>query len=141
MNRATQAVVAVIIVVAIAVGVGLAISKNDKSNKTTPPPAVTTPPTSQNNNSTNNNSTQATEVEIEDMAFMPASVTVKKGATVKWTNKDEVSHTVTSDSGNELSSDNINSGGTYSHTFNTAGTFKYHCALHPNMTGTVTVTE
>jgi plastocyanin len=40
----------------------------------------------------------------------------------------------------ELNSGNIGgSGGVYAHTFNTAGTFNYHCTIHTNMTGTITV--
>ncbi|MEK6917789.1 MAG: plastocyanin/azurin family copper-binding protein [Nanoarchaeota archaeon] len=52
---------------------------------------------------------------------------------------DSAPHTVTSDSGSELNSGTISNGGVYSHTFNTAGTYKYHCAFHTSMKATVIV--
>jgi len=74
--------------------------------------------------------------------FSPASITVKKGTAVTWTNKDAVTHTVTeNDEQKGPDSGDLASGKTYSFTYDTVGTFKYHCAIHPNMTGTVTVTE
>lgn len=41
--------------------------------------------------------------------------------------------------GPELSSTVLSSGQTYSHTFKTAGVFRYHCGVHPSMKGTITV--
>jgi plastocyanin len=71
--------------------------------------------------------------------FTPPSVTVGVGATVTWQNTTDATHTVTSDSGTELDSGSVTDGKTFSHTFSTAGTFSYHCSIHPYMTGTVTV--
>ena len=67
------------------------------------------------------------------MAFTPASITVKVGTTIKWTNKDGMTHTVTSDSGDSevFDSGSLGDGGIFSWTYNTAGTFNYHCAIHP----------
>ena len=84
---------------------------------------------------------QGTEVEIEDFAFTPATLTVKKGTTVKWTNKDSVSHTVTGDESGGPDSALLAKGESYSFTFNTVGTFAYHCTPHPSMTAKVVVTE
>ncbi len=78
------------------------------------------------------------EVWIQNMAFNPNTITVTAGTTITWTNKDAITHTVTSDSG-VFDSGNINSGGTYSYTFSTAGTFTYHCKIHTYMTGSVIV--
>ncbi len=78
-------------------------------------------------------------VMIQGFAFNQSSITIKKGDTVVWTNKDPVSHTVTGDGG--LASSNLSPNGTYSFKFNTAGTFNYHCSIHPSMTGTVTVVQ
>jgi len=75
-------------------------------------------------------------VEISDFAMNPDNVTVSKGGKVTWTNKDSVVHTVTADNG-EFDSDQIDPGKTWSHTFDTAGTFGYHCTIHPSMAGTV----
>ena len=78
------------------------------------------------------------DVYIQNMAFSPGTITVYVGTTVKWTNMDGVTHTVTSDD-NSFNSGNIPGNGTYSYTFNTAGTYSYHCAIHPGMTGEVKV--
>jgi plastocyanin len=78
------------------------------------------------------------EVWIQGMAFNPSTITVAIGTTITWTNKDAVSHTVTSNSG-AFDSGIIGSNGTHSFTFNTAGTFSYYCAIHPTMTATVVV--
>jgi plastocyanin len=141
MSRATQTVIAIIVIVAAAVGVGIAVSNKDNNKNTTPPPAASPQPSSSQTNTNKNQTAKAGEIQIEDMAFDPASVTVKKGATVKWTDKDGITHTVTSDTGSELQSPELGKGQSYSHTFTTAGTYKYHCSIHPNMTGTVIVTE
>jgi amicyanin len=79
------------------------------------------------------------EVNIDNFAFAPATLTVKAGATVTWTNKDEDPHTVV-DNGGAFRSQALGSGGTYSFTFPTAGTFDYICSVHPFMHGTVVVT-
>jgi amicyanin len=75
---------------------------------------------------------------ITGFAFSSPSLTIKKGDTVIWTNQDSVSHTVTGDDGGPASP-SLAKGQSYSYTFNTAGTYSYHCAVHPNMKGTVAV--
>jgi plastocyanin len=79
-----------------------------------------------------------TKVEISGFAFSPASVTVKVGDTVTWTNQDSASHTVALDD-KSASSSSLAKGASFSFTFNTAGTFTYHCGFHSSMTGTVVV--
>jgi plastocyanin len=83
---------------------------------------------------------QDTSVSIVDFAFDPASITIEAGSTVTWTNNGATTHTVTSDDG-AFDSGNLASGATYSFTFDTPGTYTYHCTIHPNMTATITVTE
>ncbi|HVA87485.1 MAG TPA: plastocyanin/azurin family copper-binding protein [Candidatus Saccharimonadales bacterium] len=78
-------------------------------------------------------------VQIKNLAFGPATITVAIGGSVTWTNADSIAHTVTFDDTSVKSSDNINSGQTYQVTFSKAGTFTYHCSIHPTMLGTVTV--
>lgn len=86
--------------------------------------------------------TSKDRVSITNFSFSPANITVKKGATVVWTNKDSAAHTVTEmDDQSGPDSTNLANGKSYSFTYNTVGTFKYHCSIHPDMTGTVTVTE
>ena len=57
-----------------------------------------------------------------------------------WTNSGAATHTVTADNG-AFDSGRLASGATFSQTFDTAGTFTYHCEIHPQMTGTIVVTE
>ena len=87
--------------------------------------------------------TAADAVTIQNFAFGPANVTVKVDATVTWTNKDGTAHTVTADtaSADAPASGDVAPGGTYSFTFKKAGTYIYHCAIHPSMQGSVTVTQ
>jgi plastocyanin len=78
-------------------------------------------------------------IAISNFAFSPSDQTIRVGDTVVWTNNDPLPHSVTSDSGSELSSSDLSTGRTYSHTFNTPGVFTYHCGVHPNMKGQITV--
>jgi plastocyanin len=71
-------------------------------------------------------------------AYSPNPVTVALGGTVTWLNDDSVAHTSTSDSG-LWNSSTLAPGARFSFRFQNAGTFTYHCSLHPNMVGTVTV--
>ncbi len=93
------------------------------------------------NNNTSSTPASADKVSISDFSFSPVAITVKKGTTVTWTNNDSISHTVTSDTEHGPNSSTVSSGQTYSFTFNDEGTFNYHCSIHPQMQGTVTVTE
>ena len=78
------------------------------------------------------------EVLIKGVAFNPSTITVASGTTITWTNKDEFEHTVTSNTG-IFDSGPISPNGTFSHTFNTVGSFSYHCSIHSTMTASVTV--
>ena len=80
----------------------------------------------------------AASVAIDNFAFMPATLEVASGSSVTWTNADKSPHTVTADDG-QFTSDNITADGTFSFTFETPGTFPYHCAIHPNMKASITV--
>jgi plastocyanin len=77
-------------------------------------------------------------VNITATAFKPANVTIKTGDVVKWTNKDTKNHQVVANSG-AFASGTITPNHGYSHRFDTAGTFRYHDALHPALTGKVVV--
>jgi len=78
-------------------------------------------------------------VSIDNLAFSPATVVVQEGDTVTWTNEQtDVPHTVTADGGS-FASGTLATGDTFQHTFTTAGTFAYHCTIHPTMLGTVEV--
>ena len=79
-------------------------------------------------------------ISIKNFTFNPAAVSVPVGTTVVWTNDetDGTVHSVTSDDG--MFGKDLNPGDTFSWTFDTAGTFSYHCRFHTFMTGTITVT-
>jgi plastocyanin len=80
----------------------------------------------------------AAAVSIKGFAFNPATIQAKVGENITWTNGDSVAHTVTLDDGSSKSG-NIEPAATYSHAFTQAGTFTYHCEIHPQMKGTITV--
>jgi len=75
---------------------------------------------------------------LTSTTFAPDAVDVSAGATVTWTNNDGVSHTSTSDAG-VWDSGIVQPGGQFSVSFPTAGTYRYHCLIHPGMIGTVVV--
>jgi len=65
--------------------------------------------------------------------------TAKVGNTVKWDFKDDANqHTVTADD-SSFDSGNKGKGDSFTHKFDKAGTYAYHCTLHANMKGTITV--
>jgi plastocyanin len=71
-------------------------------------------------------------------AYAPNPISVAIGGTITWTNNDVVAHTSTGDDGS-WNSGTIAPGSNFSRTFPSAGTFAYHCTIHPGMVGTVTV--
>ena len=71
--------------------------------------------------------------------FNPSTLTIRVGTTVIWKNVSSAPHTVTSDDGQTFDSSNIAVGGTFRFTFKTAGTFSYHCNIHPYMRATIVV--
>jgi plastocyanin len=75
---------------------------------------------------------------LGNRAFNPGEITVAIGDTVTWVNTDTVSHTSTSNAAG-WESGTIAPGRQFSFTFGTAGTFPYHCRIHPGMVGTVVV--
>jgi len=81
----------------------------------------------------------ANEVFIQGMAFTPSTITVSAGTTITWTNKDGVTHNVTSNTAGLFSSGPINPNKTFSKLFSTPGTFGYTCTLHAGMNGSVVV--
>jgi plastocyanin len=79
-------------------------------------------------------------VTLKNIAFNPAKVTIKKGATITWVWKDgPTPHTVTSTGKTKFKSTPAKSSGKYSVKFTKAGTYKYVCTIHPGMAGTVVV--
>jgi plastocyanin len=79
-------------------------------------------------------------VDIAGFAFSPNSITVSVGDTVTWSNSDAQNHTATANDGS-FDTGIVSSGSPKSVTFSTAGTFAYHCKIHPSMTATVVVED
>jgi plastocyanin len=78
-------------------------------------------------------------IAIAGFAFDPVTIEVPVGTTVTWTNQDSAAHTVTSDDGTSFQSGKMDQGATFSYTFDTAGTFAYHCEYHAGMKATIVV--
>lgn len=89
--------------------------------------------------SANNQPSVATaDVKIDNFNFGPTTITVPVGATVTWTNHDDIPHTVVSTEG-VFKSKVRDTDEQFSYTFSKAGTYPYYCSLHPKMTGQVVV--
>jgi plastocyanin len=97
---------------------------------TQPPAVATQPPGAVSGNTV--------EVKIAGFSFDPATITIKNGTTIKWTNMDSAAHTVAADD-NSWTSVRLKQSDTYTHTFDQAGTYPYHCSLHSSMQATVIV--
>jgi plastocyanin len=78
------------------------------------------------------------EVKIDNFSFGPQTVTVPVGATVTWTNHDDIPHTVVSTDG-VFKSKVRDTDEKFAYTFTKAGTYPYYCTIHPKMTGKVVV--
>jgi plastocyanin len=76
-----------------------------------------------------------------DLTFSPKSITVKAGDVIKWTNTGSVPHNVTFDAYPDLSdtSQNLAQGDSWEVKITVAGTYAYHCTIHPGMDGQITV--
>jgi plastocyanin len=81
-----------------------------------------------------------TSVTIVDFAFAPQTLTVTRGTTVTWSNNDALGHSLLG-AGQTFSSETLDTGATFSFTFDTPGEYQYMCGLHPTMVGTIIVTE
>jgi plastocyanin len=121
----TSNVKTVAILSAIALMTVLVIGCGSSSKSTNPPPPVV-------------HSANFHNVTINNFAFSPDSLNIPAGDTVLWTNDQNVTHTVTSDTGTELGHQ-LTSGSNYQHIFGAAGTYRYHCSIHTTMHGVVVV--
>jgi len=78
------------------------------------------------------------DVKIDNFSFGPQTITVPVGATVVWTNRDDIPHTSVSTEG-VFKSKVMDTDEKFSYTFTKAGTYPYYCTIHPKMTGKVVV--
>lgn len=108
-----------------------------------PAPTSTTAPTATASPAPAPSSVEAKIVEpstdYRTWGYEPADLRVPIGTTVMWVNTGGAVHTVTSDDGATFDSGNIPAGQSVSLSMDTAGTFPYHCALHPDMRASITV--
>ena len=126
MNKTPTSIIIVVIVLAVAV-IGYFGYKS--SYKTS------------SNNSTNSSTTskvQPNTVSLENLSFQPGTLSVRVGDEVTWTNNDSATHTVVADD-SSFQSDQLDNGSSFKHVFNKAGTYQYHCGIHPSMTGKIIV--
>jgi plastocyanin len=81
----------------------------------------------------------ASAISIDNFSFTPATLTVKAGTTVTWTNKDDIPHGIASSNKAFTRSKALDSDDSYSFTFTTPGNYQYFCYLHPHMVGSIVV--
>lgn len=81
-------------------------------------------------------------VEVKNMAYTPATLTVAVGETVTWNFDDRgVTHDVVGvDDARSVLRSPLMQTGSFTHTFTEPGTYEYTCSLHPDMRGTIVVT-
>ncbi len=103
-------------------------SANKATNNTASPSSSTSAPTQNVKD----------QISISNFAFQPSTLTVNTGTTVKFVNNDSVTHDVVAND-NSFNSGRINPGASFSEVFTKAGTYQYHCSIHPSMHGTIIV--
>jgi plastocyanin len=81
----------------------------------------------------------ASAVSIANFTFNPQTIRVKTGATVTWTNNDDIPHGIAWSNGGFARSKALDTGESASFTFTTPGTYQFFCYIHPHMVGTVVV--
>ena len=78
-------------------------------------------------------------ITIDNFKFSPATLKVKNGARIKVSNNDSAPHTVTADDGHSFDSGTVNTGASTTIQAPAAGTYAYHCTIHPFMKGKLVV--
>jgi len=78
------------------------------------------------------------EVKIDNFSFSPATITIPAGTTVRWTNRDDIPHTVVADD-KAFKSKVLDTDEQFTYTFTKPGTYSYFCSIHPKMTAKVVV--
>ncbi len=91
-----------------------------------------------NAESANAPSALETAVKIDNFSFSPATVTVPVGTTVRWTNHDDIPHTIVSDD-KIFKSKALDTDEQFTYMFTKPGTYSYFCGLHPKMTAKIVV--
>ena len=140
-NKATTGIIVAVVVV---LGIGAVVIKNkSKTSKDSMPDHSTTAPASSQSSNSSSAVQETNQITYKGFAVVQKHIKVKKGTTVTWTTEDSAKHDVTPDTETAefKATELFGKGETKSITFNTAGTYTYHCSPHPYMKGTVEVTE
>ncbi len=128
-----------VVIGAVAAFAVLGACAGDDGESSTSPPDKTSATTS----AATATATATDKVDVKDFVFGPKAITVKAGATVTWTNQDAFDHSIDIES-LKLSGPKFGPQTTptsYSHQFDTPGTYPYICGVHNSMTGSVIVTS
>ena len=80
----------------------------------------------------------ASDVAVDNFSFNPGTTSVAAGGTIRWTNHDDVPHTIVS-TDQKFKSPVLDTDGQFSYHFDAPGTYKYFCSIHPKMTGEIVV--
>ncbi|MGV8864027.1 MAG: cupredoxin domain-containing protein [Pseudomonas sp.] len=83
---------------------------------------------------------QDIQINIKEFMYSPKELTVAVGTKVTWVNDDQVPHTVV-EVNKVFRSGALDTNDSFSYTFLIPGTFEYFCILHPQMIGSVRVTQ
>lgn len=127
-------VISAVLMFAVACGGG----SSTPSTTPSPTPSPTPAPTPTSGGASSSVTIPAGAQSLGNRAYAPDELNVAVGTTVTWTNTDSTSHTSTSNAAG-WDSGIVAPGGRFSFAFQNAGTFPYHCAIHPGMIGTVVV--
>lgn len=116
---------------------------DDDEAATTAPAETTSEETTSEETTEESGGTDAVAVSMENTQYIPEDVEVPSGGTITWTNDDPFPHTVTKEAGpgEDFDSGDLGAGDTFEQTFEDAGEIDYVCEIHPNQTGTISVTE
>jgi plastocyanin len=119
--------------VVLALGTGVALAQYPDVPTPTPEPQTkTAAPTPQ--------ASPISTIHIKNFAYVPATVTIRPGQTVRFVEDDDAPHTVTA-TDKSFDSGNLNQKDSWRHTFTAEGTYTYFCAYHPYMKGNVIVAK
>ena len=116
----------------------IACGDNSSSSPYSPSPTPSAPPPQGTPQGSSSVTIPVGASTLGNRAYVPDELNIAPGTTVTWMNADSTTHTSTSDAAG-WNSGNIAPGGQFSFAFQTAGTFQYHCAIHPGMVGIVVV--
>jgi plastocyanin len=122
-------------------GLPLGCVPTDASRPGAPTTDVSNPPTTAKRAATMaDHAPKEKEIIIDNFTFDPPDVTISAGTRVTWVNHDDVPHTATSTTKpRAFDSGTLDTDQKYSFEFKTAGVYEYFCAVHPKMTGRITV--